>query len=282
MSSSETSESLLKRIRDRRRSIKWFIGNLEPTGTRLTNFNIMCGAIATALTATPAIGGKTLTDALGITDPNSPTWRILFAIAALFSLLSTVAANLYKSYDMASRLGKAQACNAKLEGLETLLQLNQIALKEAATQYTQYIAEVPFITGSRFLNLPSALDWVKGEINEPKPNQVVESTISCSGWVEGLSPGCHLWLAVEVDGYIWLKEREFFAEDDGSWKDTIYEEGTLATFSLSLFVANIQANKRFRAWLDKGDATGNYDKIRRVPGTRRIAKIDGLRRANVS
>jgi len=282
MSSSETRESLLKRLRDRRRSIKWFIDNLEPTGTRLTNFNIVCGAIATALTATPAIGGKPLMDVLGITDPNSFTWRILFATAALFSLVSTIAANLYKSHDIASRLGKAQVCDAKLEGLETLLELDQIALKEAATQYTQYIADIPFITGSRFLKLPSALDWVKGQINEPKPNQVVESTISCSGWVEGVGPGCHLWLAVEANGYIWPKEREFVAEDDGSWRDTIYEEGTTATFSLSLFVANNQANKRIRAWLDQGDATGNYNRTRRVPGTRRIAKIDGLRRANVS
>jgi hypothetical protein len=263
MINSETSENLLKRIRDRRRSIKCFIDNLEPTGTRLTNFNIICGAIATVLTATSAIGGKLLLDALGIIDPNSLAWRILFATAA-------------------SQLSKAQVCDVKLEGLETLLELSPISLKEPATQYAQFIAEIPFITGSRFLKTPSALDWVKGEINEPKPNQVVESTISCSGWVEGVGPECHLWLAVEANGYIWPKEREFFAESDGSWKDTIYEEGTTAAFALSLFVANNQANKRIRAWLDEGDATGNYSQMRRVPGTRRIAKIDGLRRVNVS
>jgi hypothetical protein len=91
-------------------------------------------------------------------------------------------------------------------------------------------------------------------------------------------------LNVKVRSYSFTgpKEREFFAEGDGSWKDTIYEEGTTTAFSLSLFVANSQANKRIRAWLDEGDATGNYSQLRRVPGTRRIAKIDGLRRANVS
>jgi hypothetical protein len=282
MGNSKTHENLLKRIRDRRRNIKWFIDNLDPTGTRLTNFNIICGAIATVLTATSALGGKPLMDALGITDPSSITWRILFATAALFSLLSTIAADLYKSHDIASRLSKAQVCDAKLEGLETLLELDQIALKEAATQYAQYIAEISFITGSRFLKLPSALDWVKGEINQPKPNQVVGSTISCSGWVEGISPECHFWLAVEANGYIWPKEREFFADSDGSWKDTIYEEGTTESFAISLFVANNKANKRIRAWLDEGDATGNYRQMRRVPGTRRIAKIDGLHRANAS
>jgi hypothetical protein len=282
MSGSETRESLLKRIRDRRRSVRWFVDSLEPTGIRLTNFNIVCGAVATALAATPAIGGRPLMDALGVTDPSSLAWRILFATAAFFSLLSTIAANLYKSHDIASRLGKAQVCDAKLEGLETLLELDQIALKEAATQYTQYIAEIPFITGSRFLRSPSAVDWVKGAIDEPKPNQVVGSAISCSGWVEAIGRDCHLWLAVEADGYIWPKEREIFAEDDGSWKDTIYEEGATPVLSISLFVANNQANKRIRAWLDKGDATGNYEKMRRVPGTRRITRIDGLRRTRTS
>ena len=282
MISSETHENLLKRIREKRRSIKWFIDNLEPTGTRLTNFNIICGAIATALTATPAIGGKPLMDAFGITDPNSITWRILFATAALFSLLSTIAANLYKSNDIASRVGKAQVCDAKLEGLEMQLELDQIALKEAASQYAQCIAEIPFISGKSLFKQSSAIDWVKGEIIEPKPNQVIESTINCSGWVEGMSPGCHLWLAVEADGYIWPKEREFFAEDDGSWEDTIFEQGTTATFALSLFVANNQANKKIRAWLDQGDAKGYYQQMKRVAGTRRLAKIDGLRRTNVS
>jgi len=194
MSSSETRGNFLKRIRERRRSIKWYIESLEPTGARLTSVNIICGAIAAALTATSAIGGKSLMDALGISDPHSATWRILFAIAALLSLFSTVAANLYKSHDISSRLGKAQVCDAKLEGLETLLELNQVALKEGATQYNQYVAEIPFVTSSRFLNLPSALDWVKGEISEPKQGQIVKSTITCSGWVEGMSPNCHLWL----------------------------------------------------------------------------------------
>jgi hypothetical protein len=284
MDSSETHESLLKRIRDRRRRIESFIGSLEPTGARLTNFNIVCGAVATVLTATPAIGGKPLLDALGTTDPNSLSWRILFAIAALFSLLSTIAANLYRSHDIASRLGKAQACGAKLEGLETLLELHQIDLKEAATQYTQCISEIPFVsdTTGRLLKRRTSLDWAKGEIGEPKPDQDVEATFCCSGWVDGLGPGSHLWLAVEVEGRIWPKEREVLVEKDGSWKETIYEEGRTPTFSLSLFVADNRANKRIRAWLDKGDETGRYEELRRLPGTRRIARVDGLRRKSVS
>jgi hypothetical protein len=175
-----------------------------------------------------------------------------------------------------------QVCDARLEGLETLLEVDQLALKEAAVHYASYIAEIPFITGSRFANSPATLDWVQGEINEPKPNQLVESTISCSGLVESMGTESYLWLAVEVSGCIWPKEGGVVAKDDGSWLRTIYEEGATASFSLSLYVANFQADKRIRAWLRKGDATGNYSKMRRVPGTRRIARIDGLRRANVS
>ena len=168
MNSFDTRESLLKRIKDRRRSIKSFLSSLEPAGTRLTNFNIICGAIATVLTATPAIGGKTM--------------------------MSTIAANLYKSHEIATRLGKAQACDAKLEGLETLLELEQITLKDSATQYTQYISEIPFVSddSGNLLRRRSPLDWVKGEILEPKPNQVVENAIPCFAWVEGLGVGCHL------------------------------------------------------------------------------------------
>jgi hypothetical protein len=280
MNNLDTRESLLKRIKDRRRSIRFYLSRLEPTGLRLTNFNIICGAIATVLTVTPAIGGKTVIEIFGSSDPNSLAWRIPFAMAALFSLLSTIAANLYKSQDIASRLSKAQACDAKLEGLEAFLELNQIDLKDAATQYTQHISEISFVSDDRrnLLRWRSSLDQVKGEILDPKSDQVVEKTIQCFGWVEGLGPGCHLWLAVESGGFFWPKERELHPEKDGSWRDRIYEEGTTESFSVSLFVANDKANKQIRAWLDHGDETGNYQEMRRVPGTRRVARVDGLRR----
>ena len=276
MKTTETVETLLKRIRDRRGTIKRFIERLEPRGARLTSFNILCGSIATVLTATPAIGGKSLAEAFGAPTPGSPAWRIVFASAALFSLLSTVAANLYKSNDIASRLAKAQGCDAKLEGLETLLELNQIGVKESATQYTQCVSEIPFISDSRFLEFPT-LDWVRGDIDEPKPDQVVGSTIHCSGWVEGMGSKCHLWLAVETLGFVWPKEREIPVDADGTWKETIYEQGAAKPFSISLFAADDRAHKRIRAWLDRGDETGDYKQMRRLPGTRRIAKIDNLR-----
>jgi hypothetical protein len=185
---------------------------------------------------------------------------------------------------MASRLGKAQACDAKLEGLETLLGLDQITLKDAATGYTQYISEIPFISDDSvsLLGRHSSLDWVKAEILEPQPNQVVENTFPCSIWVEDFDAGCHLWLAVEIGGRIWPKERELHLEEDSTWKGKISEEGTIDAFSLSLYAANRKANRRIRAWLDRGDAAGEYQELRRIPGTRRIARVDGLHRKKAS
>lgn len=276
MSSSLTRQSLLRRIREGRQRVKWFIYDLEPIGTRLTNVNIICGSIVTVLTAAPAIGGQPLMDELVTADPSSVTRRLLFVTIALLSLFSTIAANLYKSHEIASRLGRAQVCDAKLDGLEALIELRQVSLEEAATRYVQYIAEIPFATKSRFLKLPAALDWVHGRIYKPKPNKAVDNTISCSGRVEGVGPGCHLWLAVEADGYIWPKEGEIFAEGDGSWEAIIYEDGATENFAVSLFVANGRANKKIRAWLDKGDATGNYEKMRRPSGVRRVARVEHL------
>lgn len=280
MAGNSTSENLVKRIKSKRRTIRLFLQDLKPLATRLTSFNIICGAIATALTAVPAIGGKNLIEAFGSSDPNSLAWRIPFASAALFSLVSTIAAKLYSDREIASRLSKAEVCDAKLEGLETLLELDQIAVKDAADKYTQSIAEIPFVSEktSSLLRKYSSLDKVQGEILEPQPNQAVEKTFACSISVEDKDAECHLWLAVEIGSQIWPKEREVHLNEDDIWKGTIREEGENTDFSLSLFVANDKANKQIRAWLDHGDATGQYDAFSRLPGTRRIASIDGLHR----
>ena len=279
MSSAETPKSLLKRIKDRRRSIHSFIKHVEPKGVLLTNVNIICSAVATVMTAGPAIGGKTLMDAIGAAGPGSASWRIVFAIAALFSLASVIAANLYKSHDMAANLSKARTCDAQLEGLETLLELNKITLDDAVTQYTQFLPDISFIgDSSTILREDSMLDWVKGDITKPQPSHMVHDVIACSGWVEGLGSNLHLWLAVEIKGCIWPKEGEVFVDNDGSWNKTIHEEGVTDAFSLSLFVANKKANRQIRAWLDKCDETGHYSEFRRLPGLRRIARVDDLHR----
>lgn len=283
MSKPETHEGLLKRINDRRRSIQLFVNNVEPKGVMLTNVNIVCSAIATFLTAAPAIGGKSLMDAIGASSPNSILWRIFFGAAALLSLMSVIAANLYKSHDMASHLRKARACDAKLEGLETLLEVRKIELNDAVTEYIQLLPDIDFISDNKWAQKDqSVLDWVQGEISKPHSGQCVEDVISCSGWAEGTGSALHLWLAVEIKGKIWPKEGEIFLDNSGGWRKPIHEEGAPGSFSLSLFVANKKANSRIRAWLDNCDQCGDYTELRRFPGLRRVARVDGLRRNKAS
>jgi len=277
MGSTEIQQSFLKRLRNRRRTINSFIKHLEPKGVRLTNINIICSAVATLLTAGPAIGGKTLFDTIGVSPEDPASFRLIFAGAALFSLVSVIAANLYKSHDIAANLNKARACDAKLEGLETLLELRKIALDDAATQYIQVLPEISFIGDkSIILRERSVIDWVKGEITQPHPSDKVNDVFKCSGWVEGLGSKLHLWVAVEIKGRIWPKEGEVFVDNDGSWNKTIHEDGATDSFSVSLFVANKRANRRIRSWLDECDETGNYSELRRLRGLRRIARVDDL------
>lgn len=269
-------EHLIKRIKDRRRNIQSFVSSLEPKGVLLTNVNIVCSAIATFLTAAPAVGGKTLMDALGASSPDTIGWRVLLALAALLSLVSVIVANMYKSQDIATHLSKARACDARLDGLEMLLELKRIDLDDATTKYFQLLPEIDFIPHL------SALDWVTGEIKEPQASEVVTNKISCSGWAEGLGLNLHLWLVVEIKGVkgIWPKEGEILTSRNGFWRKTIWEDGTKDSFSLSLFIANEKANGRIRAWLDKCDQSGNYPELRRLPGLRRLDQVKDLRRQN--
>lgn len=50
-----------------------------------------------------------------------------------------------KSNDLASKINGARSCDAKLEGLETMLELSQINVKQATPLFAQYLAEVPHV-----------------------------------------------------------------------------------------------------------------------------------------
>ncbi|MBW8875203.1 MAG: hypothetical protein JF614_09580 [Acidobacteria bacterium] len=269
----ETLDKLLLRIREKRRRIAAFVSHLEPRGARLTNLSLICGSVATALTAGPAIGGKTLTDALGA-GGDMPSWRILCAAAAGFSLVAAIATNLYKSNDIASRLSKAQTCDAKLDGLQTLVELGQLPTEEAAKKYEEYLPDIAFIpSDDGRLGRRSSLEAVSGSITTPKPNEVVGRIFSCSGQVKQLAHGLNLWLAVEISGRIWPKESPVYVEGDGTWSKKIFEEGVVGDFALSLFVADARGSKHIRSWLDACDQLGTYPELRRTPG---MIKLDSV------
>jgi hypothetical protein len=88
----------------------------------------------------------------------------------------------------------------------------------------------------------------------------------------------HLWLAVEIDDCLWPKEGEVSVQDDGSWSKTIFEEGKVDEFSLSLWAVNATGERYVRDWFKEGDRVGNYRELRRTSGMQRLAKVNGLHR----
>ncbi len=60
--------------------------------------------------------------------------------------MSAVIANgLLKTNDLTSKITQVRGCDAKLEGLEIMLDMNQIELKQATSLYTQYLTEIPHV-----------------------------------------------------------------------------------------------------------------------------------------
>jgi len=142
----DSTEILLEKIQDKRYEIDTFLATKEPRNRRLTNIAIICGAIASVLTAGPALGGNTFTalisNALGL---SSPAWQLLCLAATIFSVTATIAINMSKSSDIRSKIDSARGCEAKLEGLQTLLELKQIEIAQAASLYSNYLTEIPHV-----------------------------------------------------------------------------------------------------------------------------------------
>jgi hypothetical protein len=75
---------------------------------------------------------------------------------------------------------------------------------------------------------------------------------------------------------VWPKEGEV-SVDNGRWSATIFEDGVTKKFSIALLLANPDADKDIRKWLDEGRRKGEYDEMKGFPGTVRVARVDGLR-----
>jgi hypothetical protein len=146
----DAKASLLQRMRSKRDALSAYISFIEPQGRLMSDLATVGSALATALTAGPALFGRTATQvtdkALGIASTAPfPSWRLLCIAACLTSLVAAIAGQLYKSREIASRLGKAQACNTKVAGLEMLLELGHIKIEKAAELFVQYCEEVSFV-----------------------------------------------------------------------------------------------------------------------------------------
>ena len=123
-----------------------------------------------------------------------------------------------------------------------------------------------------------SLDRVTGQINRPAENDTISSAFDTEGWVSVVKDHQHLWLIIETGNLQWPKAGEIRADTSGAWKSKVFEDGTGAAVSLSLFVANEYGHKKIEEWLDIGALTAYHPFEVDVPGTRRLARVDGLQR----
>lgn len=124
---------------------------------------------------------------------------------------------------------------------------------------------------------------VQGSIDHPRPGQMVRRGIQCSGVATGMDPSLSLWLAVEVDELVWLKENKVIVDADNKWSVTIFEDSSPGErpkrFAVALYVANSTVDEWIEEWLEAGRRTGRYRQLKGIPGARRIARVDELRQS---
>lgn len=140
------ADVLLAKIRTKRQELANYLAKSEPRHLRLINYSIVSGALAAALTAGPGIGGEGFINSVqGIVSFGIPIWQVLCLIATILSVAAVVINGMLKSHDLTSKITSARSCDAKLEGLETMLELAQVNVEQATPLYTQYLTEISHV-----------------------------------------------------------------------------------------------------------------------------------------
>lgn len=130
-------------VRAKRLAVRQAGEGLHRRDNALTLLSVIASAVATVLTAAPALGGPELSRALGSAGPDTPSWRILCGVASICSLLAAVAANLHRQQEVTARLARCQTGAARLETLELQVTFQRAPLADATAEYGRIIAELP-------------------------------------------------------------------------------------------------------------------------------------------
>jgi hypothetical protein len=144
----ELRRDLLARIEARRASVQAFLRAHRPRTRRRANVAIVLSTLGALFTAGPAFGGEGFAAAVQSTlnlRSDSYVWRVLCLLALLVSVSAATLTNLSKSQDDVAKLSTAEAANAELEGLSTLLQFGHLPVQDAVKLFQQYSVKIPFV-----------------------------------------------------------------------------------------------------------------------------------------
>lgn len=278
-SKSNTREDEISRVLDlvqkRRANILAFVAHIEPKARRLTNVNIVCGGLAAAVTITPVLGEKTIMEALGDSGPGSLVWNLILILAFVLSMISTIAASLYKSRDIAGQLAKAQTTGARLASLEAQLKLEKCEPTQIFEKYKAMSEDIFFVPDEKSI---AAIVRAHGSIEAPKNKQKVEYAIFCSGYAKDIYPGCHLWLVVEIKGQIWPKDEIYVGEKGkGHWNSVVQQESKKrGQFALAFYAADEKAHQQIENWMEKGNKDSNYEGLHKPSFLKQLDVVTGL------
>ena len=145
---SDLRRDLVWRIEARRAAVQAFLRTHRPRTRRRANIIIICSSLSALFTAGPAFGGERFTDTVqDMLDLESGAyvWQFLCLFALLVSVAGAVLTNISKSQDDVNRLSMAEAANAELEGLSTLLQFGHLTVDDGVKLYHQYSVKIPFV-----------------------------------------------------------------------------------------------------------------------------------------
>jgi hypothetical protein len=139
---------LLRRIEMRRADVQAFLRTQRPRTRRRSTLTIVLSSLAAVFTAGPAVGGETFAQGVqsGLGLPSdSAVWRVLCLLAMAVSVGAAVLTNMSRAQDDVGRLGTAEAANAELEGLASLLQFGRLGVEDGVKLYQQYSVKIPFV-----------------------------------------------------------------------------------------------------------------------------------------
>jgi MFS family permease len=137
---------LLGLIKQKRPEVETYLRLAASRRRLLINTTIIAGTLAAALTAAPALGGKTfagwLTSILGL---SSPAWQLLCGVASMCSIAAAIATQLLKSHNIEDRINRAQGARAKMQMLEVGIESGLMTPTEAGAAYILCIGDITFL-----------------------------------------------------------------------------------------------------------------------------------------
>ena len=110
----------------------------------------------------------------------------------------------------------------------------------------------------------------RGTITSPTDGSAVPRTFTAAGTLTDIGSQSHVWLVVQSNGLLFPKAPEL--EVQQSWIMQSIETGVPAggRFSLILIVVGEEGERRIEAWLTRGEATGTYPGLNRVPDSEKL------------